>query len=141
LGVFSLEQKSKAGKIGGTIAGQIHKENGTGVCSIPIEQKRKNGRKGGKIGGKSNAKNKTGICGISLEQRIEHGRITGYKKKELNIGVCGLTTEERRENVKITNSQRWECCMTGYVSTASGVVQHQRGRGIDTSKNNRRRIE
>jgi hypothetical protein len=128
MGIYSLEQKSKAGKKAYELK--------LGVHSLTTEKRIENGKKGGN----SNKKNKTGICGISLEQRIEHGRITGYKKKELNIGVCGLTTEERRKYAKITNSQRWECCETGYVSTASGVVQYQKGKGIDTTKSNRRRI-
>ncbi len=41
---------------------------------------------------------------------------------------------------KKTNSQKWECCETGYASTAAGVAAYQKARGIDTSKNNRRKI-
>jgi hypothetical protein len=128
LGVFSLEQKSKAGKKAYELK--------LGVHSRSRDQMSKDGKRGGN----SNRENKTGICGRSLEVMIEHGRITGYKKKELNIGVCGLSKEQRIENSKITNSQRWECCITGYISTAAGVFRHQKGKGIDTSKSNRRRI-
>ena len=45
-----------------------------------------------------------------------------------------------KASAKIINAQKWECCETGYVSTAAGVVSYQKGKGIDTSKNNRRRI-
>ena len=41
---------------------------------------------------------------------------------------------------KKTNSQKWQCCETGYASTAAGVAAYQKARGIDTSKNNRRKI-
>ena len=57
---------------------------------------------------------------------IENGRKSGLK--------YGKITSQK------TNSQKWECCITGYVSTAAGVVSYQKGKGIDTSKNNRRRI-
>ena len=39
-----------------------------------------------------------------------------------------------------TNSQRWQCLQTGYISTAAGVVSYQKGKGIDASKNNRKRV-
>ena len=42
------------------------------------------------------------------------------------------------ENSKIVNSQKWECTVTGYISTAGGLSAYQRSRGIDTS--NRRRV-
>ena len=76
------------------------------------------------------------------------GKIAGRIVKDEKKGIFGLTEEQRKENsilggiaaCKIINSQRWECCETGYVSTAAGIVVYQRARGIDTSKNNRRRI-
>jgi hypothetical protein len=58
------------------------------------------------------------------------------------MGIYGISPEQRKENAikggksaaKIINSQKWECCETGFVSTAAGVVSHQKGKGIDTSK-------
>ena len=170
MGVFSLEQKSKAGKRA--------KELGVGIFELTLEQKRENsrkrgkialelkigihnrtpeqriedGRKGGSISGKRNKELGIGVCGRSKEQRIEDGRkggiIGGNKTKELGVGVCGRSKEQMIEDgrkggsvaAKIINAQRWECCITGYVSTAAGIVVYQRARGIDTSKNNRRRI-
>jgi len=80
------------------------------------------GKKSGTISGKKHKENKTGVCGRSKEKMIEDGRKGG-------IISC-----------KIINTQRWECCETGYVSTAAGVFLYQKARGIDTSKNNKRRI-
>ena len=55
-----------------------------------------------------------------------------------------FTEEEkikRRQRINELNSQKWECCETGFISTSAGVVAYQRGKKIDTSKNNRKRIE
>jgi hypothetical protein len=85
---------------------------------------------------------------LSAEQRSENGKKVSAKNKENKVGIFALTTEQLVENAKkggsisskIINAQRWECCITGYVSTAAGVVSYQKGKGIDTSKSNRRRI-
>jgi hypothetical protein len=123
-GIFGLTENerrkncSKGGKIGGKISGKSHKENQIGIFGLTIEEKKDNGSKGGKISGKMNKELKRGYFALS--------------KEELgNAGKLGS---------KNTNSQRWECCETGYVSTAAGVVAYQKGKGIDTSKTNRRRI-
>jgi hypothetical protein len=164
MGIFSLEQKSKAGKIGGKITGQIHKENGTGVCGIPIEEKRKNSEKGGKIGGKRNAKNKTGfcgrskekmsgdgkicgeimgqihkknrtgVCGIPIEERKKNSKKGGKRAYELCVGVHALTPQQRNETGKKVAYQKWMCLETGFVANAGNLTQYQKARGIDTSK-------
>jgi hypothetical protein len=152
-GMISLEILRKNGKkcghIGGNKIGQIHKENGTGICGIPIEERRKNSKKGGKISGEKHKKNGTGVFGRSKEKMTEDGKRGGKKAAETNkkngTSFYGIPIEERRKNSrkaeKVTNSQKWECCETGYVSTAAGVVSYQKGRKIDTSKSNRRRIQ
>ena len=94
----------------------------------------------GRINGKKVYELKLGAFARDREKIIEDSRKGGMKVKELKVGVCGLSKEQRKENSKITNSQKWECCITGYVSTAAGVVSYQKGKGIDTTKNNRRRI-
>ena len=56
---------------------------------------------------------------------------------------CNFSREEknkRKQRLNELNSQRWECCETKFVSTASGVVSHQKSMGIDTSKSNRKRV-
>ena len=49
-------------------------------------------------------------------------------------------SEAKKGKSLMTNSQKWECCETGYVSTAAGVVSYQKGKGMDTSKSNRKQI-
>jgi hypothetical protein len=166
MGIYSLKQASKAGKIGGN----KNKELGLGVCGLSFEERSKNGKISGKIGGKnSSAKQKElgiGIYSFTFEKRSEIGKIAGKvggeKARKLKLGFHSYTTEERKEIGRKTyeqgkgcfsltpeersevtrkvNNQRWECCETGYVSTAAGVVAYQKNRKIDTSKSNRRRI-
>jgi hypothetical protein len=68
---------------------------------------------------------------LAERNRKGRGRKVKYSKN-------GLKSMKKLAN-KI-NSQRWECCETGYQSTAAGVVAYQKGKGIIPSKNNRRRI-
>jgi hypothetical protein len=133
-GYFSLNTLS----IGGQKGGERAKELGVGFFAMSEEEKFQARSKVGKsgAGGRKIKELGIGVCGLTLEQR----RNLGLKTKELGVGICGLTIEERREISKIANSQRWECYETGYVSTAAGVVAYQKARGINTSKNNRRRI-
>jgi hypothetical protein len=109
-----IQVSRNGGKSGGKRGGNITKELGIGVHGLTKEQRSENGKKGARKAAQTNEKNKTGLYGLS--------------------------TEKRRENAKITNSQRWECCITGYVSTAAGVVSYQKGKRIDTSKSNRRKV-
>jgi general stress protein YciG len=127
-------------------------EQKLGIHSLSLEERIENGKKGGSISGKISGKvhkeNGTGVFSRSEEKMTEDGRRGGQKSKELCLGIHALTIEQRSENgkkggsvsAKIINAQRWECCETGYVSTAAGIVVYQRARGIDTSKSNRRRI-
>jgi general stress protein YciG len=103
-------------------AAQRAYELGVGIHALTPEQRQENSKQGGKLGGRKIYENKLGIHGRSPEQMSEDGRKGGSI------------------SAKIVNSQRWECCETGYTSTAAGIVVYQRARGIDTSKNNRRRI-
>ncbi len=126
------EQMTKDGKSGGKKAYEL----GLGIHGRTKEQMSEDAKNGGLTAYKLGV----GVHGRTKEQMSEDGKKATQRAKELRVGLYGLATEERRENVKITNSQRWECCMTGYVSTSAGVVSYQKGKGIDTSKNNRRRI-
>jgi hypothetical protein len=140
-GVISLEIKRKNGKK----IGRQHKENKTGIFALTLEQRRENGKIYGKISGRIAYENKIGVHALTGEERAKYAKISGKNTYELGLGIHSLTFEERSTNskksVQVTNSQRWECCVTGYVSTAAGVVSHQKGRKIDTSKSNRRRIQ
>ena len=127
-------------------------------------------RNGGRINGKRCKEEKLGIFGMTQEQtdiirkrahntqkqmgiglygnnkefKIKNGQKAGRDNVILRRGCFSIDKDERtlisKDAVKKTNSQRWECCETGYVSTSAGVVAYQRGKGIDTSKNNRKQI-
>jgi hypothetical protein len=155
-GKVSLEISRKTGKISGKKA----KELGIGIHGRTKEQMSENGKKSGKIGGKKSKEHGVGIHGRTKEQMTEDGSKGGKKAKELGLGfhrrtkeqmtedgkkgysngLASITKEERTEIVAKTNSQRWMCLETEYVSTAGGIVSYQKGRKIDTSKNNRKRI-
>jgi len=160
-GIFGMtpQQRSENSKKGG----QKNKENGTGICGLTFEQRRANGKKSGKIGGKKSAQqhkeNGTWIYGLTHDQRSENGKKGGQKNKENGTGICGLTfeqrsvnskkaaqtnkknktgiykltSEQRSEIAKKTNSQRWQCTVTGYISTPGPLTIYQKKRGIDSS--------
>ena len=80
---------------------------------------------------------KNGMYGKKRPDLAERNRkCRGRKVKYSENGLKSM-----KKSAKIINAQRWECCETGFVSTAAGVVAYQKGKGIDTSKSNRRRIE
>jgi general stress protein YciG len=142
LGIFGLteDEKRKNAILGGKISGNLTKERGLGIFGLTEDEKRKNAILGGKISSALAKERGNGIFGQTREKRIENGKKGGAKSKDLGVGVHGRTKEDMISSVKKTNSQKWECCETGYVSTAAGVVSYQRARGIDTSKNTRKRI-
>jgi len=133
-GNFSLEQKSKAGRIGGKITGKKSKENKTGVCGRSKEKMSEDGRKGGNI----IYELKVGIHGLTKKQKSENSRKSGEKTYKLGIGIHGRTkkqmNEDAKKGAKITNSQKWMCIETGFVSTSGPLTKYQRKRNIDTSK-------
>jgi hypothetical protein len=161
MGVFSIEQKRKAGKIGGKNSSKIRKELKVGIFGITPEQRIENGRKGGN----KSKENETGafsltseekseiakkfyklgfgVGGLTTEQLSECGRkggsISGKENYILGRGAFSLTKEERLKVVEKTNSQKWMCLETGYITTSGALTNYQRKRGIDTSK--RVRIE
>lgn len=57
----------------------------------------------------------------------------GARSKELKVGICGISTEERRMRGKEVAAQRWECLVTGHVSSAASLTRWQNKRDIDTS--------
>ena len=138
------EQRKMSAQKAGIIGGKVAKELGVGIHGRTEEQKIEDGRKGGIISAKNHMENGTGLFGMTQEQKIEAGRkggrISGKRNYEQGIGLASISKEKRKDIVSKTNSQKWECCETGYVSTAAGVAAYQKARGIDTSKSNRRRI-
>ena len=160
LGIYSLEQKSKAGKIGGKkilemgigIFGRTKEERyetakisgtktyqlGIGVHSLSPDEKKECGSKGGK----KTYELGIGVHGRNKNQRIEDSKKGGELAYELGVGVHARSkekmTEDGRKGSKNTNSQKWECLETGYVANPGALSTYQKARGIDTSK--RRRI-
>ncbi|QPX48056.1 hypothetical protein PQC13_gp091 [Synechococcus phage S-SRM01] len=133
LGVFSLEQKRKAGKIGGKNSYEMK----LGVHGRTKEQKVEDAKKGGLIGGNISKELGLGINSLTSQERAENAKKGHIIQKELGLGLYGIPKEKRIETVKEVNSQRWECCKTGYISTSAGLTKYQKSRGIDTSKRRR----
>ena len=79
----------------------------------------------------------------SKEERKKNGEKSGRSMVELKIGIHGLTEEEKTVNRKkgaaAQHGQRWQCTITGFVSTPTGIAKFQKNRGIDPS--NRIRIK
>ena len=78
------------------------------------------------------------------EASIKAGTKTGNMFKEKGLGLFDPKHKEKKregskKGIRVTNSQRWQCTVTGYISTPAGLSQWQRKRGIDTS--NRIRLE
>ena len=141
MGIYSLEQKSKAGKVGGK---KIVEEK-IGIFGRTQEQITEDGKRGGnKI-----KEFKLGIHGRTEEQHIKDSSSGGKKSKALNLGFHGRTKEQIKKDsskggklggikgAKSTSSQRWMCTETEYVSTPGGLSSYQKVRGIDTSKRKR----
>jgi hypothetical protein len=127
IGIFAQtkEEKIEAAKKGGRIIGNIHKQNGTGVCGMTTEQRREVVKKSNE----TNKKNKTGLYGLTFEQRSENGKISGSiggkisgkMNKELGRGICGLSKEELsdagKKGGKITGEKMKELKMGIFAIT------------------------
>ncbi len=153
---LTLQEMSENGKIGYT----------NGLGKLNKKEISNNGKKGGKktaelkVGlhgmsleekielGKRNYEMKVGIHALTPEETIENAKKGGNKAKELGLGAHARTKEQMFEDGrrggliggKTTSAQKWICLETGFVANAGNLTQYQKRRGIDTSKNNRRRI-
>jgi hypothetical protein len=129
LGVFSLEQKSKAGKIGGK---KIVEEK-MGIFGRTQEEMSETSKKAGtktyQLG--------IGVHSLSSDEKRECGSKGGKRAYELGVGVFALSKEERSEISKKVATQKWICLETGHISTPGGLAKYQKARGIDTSKRKR----
>jgi hypothetical protein len=83
------------------------------------ENGKKGGLLGGKIGGQRTYKLGVGVHGRSKEQMTEDGKKGGK--------VGGPKGAEAQ------HKQKWQCTITGYVSTPCGLTGYQKAKGIDTS--------
>lgn len=129
--VFSLSKEERI-----ELSKQIvkkNRENKVGIFAMSKEEKLAAAKKGGQ----KSFETKTGIFSLTPEELSKNGK----KTQKLGIGIFSQTKEQLIKNgkksAKIINSQRWECCETGYVSTSAGLSVYQKARGIDTSKRKR----
>jgi hypothetical protein len=72
--------------------------------------------------------NKIGIYGWTHEQWQAHGKRRAHS----------LTREVCQKGAAAAHAQKWQCTVTGYISTACGLSHYQRHKGID--KSNRIRV-
>ena len=104
---------------------QTHTVCGTylGGKAITKEQFQEMGRKGSR----TQIENKIGIHGWSDEQ-----------KRQRNIRANkAQTSEQRRQAAYAQHAQKWQCTVTGYISTAAGLSHYQRHKGINISNRTR----
>lgn len=103
--------------------GKITRDRGVGVCGQSKEKMSENGKKGGPIGGKIGGPRayqlKVGVHGRSKEQMTEDGKKGG--------------TAGGPKGAEAQHKQKWQCTITGYVSTPCGLTGYQKAQGIDTS--------
>jgi hypothetical protein len=158
----TLEDKIELGRKTGIENWELKR----GFFQMTTEERKELGR----LTGRKVYEEGLGIFATSVEERIQFCKMNGRRLYDENLGMFSMTFEERSElgrknyaegkgifslteeqkfersskggkkSSKITNSQRWKCCETGYISTSAGVVMYQKGRGIDTSKNNRVKV-
>jgi hypothetical protein len=158
----TLEDKIELGRKTGIENWELKR----GFFQMTTEERKELGR----LTGRKVYEEGLGIFATSVEERIQFCKMNGRRLYDENLGMFSMTFEERSElgrknyaegkgifslteeqkfersskggkkSSKITNSQRWKCCETGYISTSAGVVMYQKGRGIDTSKNNRAKV-
>jgi hypothetical protein len=111
-GQITLDEAKEEAKILGRRKGiQTQMENNLGIFGIPLEERTNNCREGGKRGAQTQIQNKIGIHSQTEEEKIKFARMGG----------------------KAVNSQKWQCTITGYISTAAGLTSYQKSKGIDTS--------
>ena len=86
-----------------------------------------------------------GLAAISEEDRKYNaslggatgsgGRVVGKMMYEQGKAIFTLSKTELSENGKIgaknTNSQKWQCTITGHISTSAGLSNYQKSRKID----------
>jgi len=139
------EERLEANAKGGRESGGANARLKRGICAPGVATK------AGKIGGASNVINKTGFCSAEwldsdecTEQRRANGLASGAKAASDRTGICSpewLSSEECLEQRKangvktasILNSEKWQCTVTGFISTAGPLSRYQRKRGIDTN--------
>ena len=88
----------------------------------------------GKKAGKKIVELKLGIHGRSAEQMSAHGKISGKIGAAINKanGTGLYDPKVKSAGGKATGAQKWQCIITGHISTPGGLSNYQKKRGIDT---------
>jgi hypothetical protein len=125
--IYFIEKASEAGQEGAKRGHEKKNEKGQSLHAIAM------GKAGGALGDRQ--KKSEGAKRGYLEKNGE-----GKSIRAVNNAVIGH--EERTEGgksrraqrmVAVTNSQKWQCTVTGKVSTSGPLTLWQKARGIDTS--------
>ena len=92
-------------------------------------------RRQGKIAGKKSAELKVGVHARTTEQRAADGKIGAARSLELGVGVhaSGMASTAGKIGGKITSAQKWQCLVTGHISSPGPLSHYQKARGIDTN--------
>ena len=81
--------------------------------------------------------NKTALFSLTPEQQKNNAKLGGQTVKEQRLGIFAISPEEHSKNSrkagKTTSALRYQCLVTGHVSTPGGLARWQKKRGIDTS--------
>jgi hypothetical protein len=134
-GMIALKINRDVGKV----VGKENKKFNRGIFGMTDEEKFQQRSVAGKISGNLTKERKTGIFGMSEEQKLNHnrkaGKIGGNKMKELSLGIFAMTDQEKLERnkkgAKVLNATKWQCTVTGFISTSGPLTTYQRSRGID----------
>ena len=89
----------------------------------------------GKKSAAANIKNKTGLFGQSAEQMIANGEKGSAINKVNGTGAFfnpELHSAASKKGGATTSAQKWQCLVTGHISTPAGLSNYQKVRGIDT---------
>lgn len=119
--------------------GKKVRDLGLGVHALTKEEKIENGKKGGK----TTYEKGVGAFARPKEKISEDSKRGGRTAYEKGVGCFARSKEEMskdsKKGGKTTGSQKWQCTITGYVSTPGALTRYQKARGIDPS--NRIRIK
>ena len=125
--IYFIEKASEAGQEGAKKGHEKKNEKGQSLHAIAM------GKAGGALGDRQ--KKSEGAKRGYLEKNEEgksiravNNAVKGHEEK-----TEGGKSKRAQRMVAVTNSQKWQCTITGKVSTSGPLTLWQKARGIDTS--------
>ena len=105
-----------------------------GGKSKTSEQQAKAGRLGGKMQPRE-VKQKNGINAVLLQTGIHSPDYVNSEKyiEDKRKGARSVSIENKLKGTRKVNSQKWMSTVDGFISTAAGVVSHNRSHGYSTN--------